>query len=82
MVYHHLGKFRGHSYASSKNIMFLVCHVIKKTTKLKGQVSKSLKVIHHPTKFGNHRHCGIQDIILLVCHVTSQDHLIKESRTL
>ena len=48
MVYHHLAKFGGHSYASSKDIMFLVCHVKTrpqgKTTQLKGQVTITIAV--------------------------------------
>ena len=36
MVYHHLAKFGGHSYASSKDIMSLVYHVIKQDHTIKG----------------------------------------------
>ena len=36
MIYHHLAKFGGHSYCSSKDIMFLVCHVIKQDHAIKG----------------------------------------------
>ena len=47
MVYHHLAKFGGHNYASSKD-MFLVCHVKTrpqdKTTQLKGQVTITIAV--------------------------------------
>ena len=28
MVYHHFAKFGGHRYCGTRNIMFLVCHVI------------------------------------------------------
>ena len=29
MVYHHLAKFGGHRYCISRDIMFLICNVIK-----------------------------------------------------
>ena len=36
MVYHHFIKFGGHRYCSSRDIMFLVCHVIKQDPIIKG----------------------------------------------
>ena len=35
MAYHHLAKFGGHCYTSSKD-MFLVCHAIKQDHTIKG----------------------------------------------
>ena len=36
MVSNHLVKFGGHSYCSSRDIKFLVCHVIKQDSIIKG----------------------------------------------
>ena len=35
-MFNHLAKFGGHRYYSSKDIMFLVCHVIKQNDVIKG----------------------------------------------
>ena len=36
MVCHHLPKFGDHRYCTSRDIKFLVCHVIKKDQMIKG----------------------------------------------
>ena len=36
MVYHHFAKFGDHKYCSSRDIFFLVCHVIKQDHIIKG----------------------------------------------
>ena len=36
MLCHHLAKFGGHRYRSSRNILFLVCHAIKQDHVIKG----------------------------------------------
>ena len=36
MVYHHLAKFDSHRYCSSRDIIFLVCHMIKLDQIIKG----------------------------------------------
>ena len=36
MVCHHLAKFGGHRYCSSRNIKFLICHVIKQDLVIQG----------------------------------------------
>ena len=36
MVCQHLSKFGGHRYCSSRDMMFLVCHVIKQDHVIKG----------------------------------------------
>ena len=36
MIYHHYAKFGGHRYCSSRDIMILVCHVIKQDHIIKG----------------------------------------------
>ena len=36
MVCHHLVKFGGHRYCSSRGIMLLLCHVIKQDHVIKG----------------------------------------------
>ena len=39
MVFHHLAaKFGGDRYCSSKDIIFLVCHVMKQDHRIKGSV--------------------------------------------
>ena len=38
MVSQHLSKFGDQKYCSSRDIMFLVCHVVKKVHKVKGSV--------------------------------------------
>ena len=73
MAFHHLAKFGGHRYCNSRNIMFLVCHVIKHDQVNKGSGDYSdrrpLKVSHGSAKFGGHRHFGSRDIMILVCHM-------------
>ena len=39
MVYHHPAKVGGHSYCGSRDIMFLVCHMISQDDRLKGHVT-------------------------------------------
>ena len=36
MVYHHLAKFNGHRYCTSRDTMFLACHEIKQDHVIKG----------------------------------------------
>ena len=36
IAYHHLAKFGDHRYCSSRNVMFLVCHVIRQDLIIKG----------------------------------------------
>ena len=86
MVCHHLAKFGGHRYCSSRDITFLVCHVIKQGHVIKGSGDyinrcclSTSTLRHHPAKFGGHRHCSRGDIMVLVCFVISQDHIIRGS---
>ena len=38
MVCHQLVKFGGHRYCSSRDVIFLVCHMIKQENIVKGEV--------------------------------------------
>ena len=76
----------GHRYCSSRDITFLVCHVIKQGHVIKGSGDyinrcclSTSTLCHHPAKFGGHRHCSRGDIMVLVCLVISQDHIIRGS---
>ena len=51
----HLAKFNGHRYCGSRDILFLVRHVIKQDHK------ELLNVSHHSAKFGGHSHCSSGD---------------------
>ena len=64
MVFHHLAKFDDYSYGSGKDLMFLVCHVIKQ---------------HHVIKSLDDYNDSSRDVKVLVVHVIWQDHVIKGS---
>ena len=82
MVYHPPSQVGGHRCCSSRDKMFLICHVVKQDHIAKSQVTMTIrapKVSHHDTNFGGNRHCGTRDIRPLVCHVIFLDPMIKGS---
>ena len=64
MLCHHLAKFRGQRYCSSRD-MFLVCHVIKQNHVIKGSDDYDNRTIGAPSKSGGHRQCSSGDIMVL-----------------
>ena len=74
MVYHLLAKFGGHRCFSSRDIIFLVCQMIKQDHIIKESSDNDrgthLKISHHSTKFVGHRHCGSGDIIIILTNKT------------
>ena len=72
----HPAKFVGHKPCGSRNIMFLICHLISQDHVTQEPFDF---IAHHPIKLAGHRHCGSVDIMILAYHVISQDHLIKGS---
>ena len=78
MVCHQLAKFGGLRYCSSRDKMFLDCHLIKQYHMIK-ESDDNDKVNHHPVKFGCHRHCSSGDMMVLVCRVIQQDQVTKGS---
>ena len=76
MVYNHLATFCDDNYCSSRDIIFLVCHLIKQDHKILGSDVYDRPLSHNLTTFGSHRHCGIWVIVFLVF---LQDHVMKGS---
>ena len=76
MIYYHLANFCDHSYCRSRDITFLVCHLIKQDHKIKGigDYKDRRPLNHHLTTFGSRRRCGIGVIVFLVI---SQDRVMK-----
>ena len=78
MACHHLAKFGGHRYCGSRNVMFLVCHLIYQNHVIKGsdECIEAHRGKLQPVKFGGHRDsCG--GIMAFVCHVALQNYVIK-----
>ena len=80
MVCHHLAKFGGHRYCSSRD-MFLVCDVTLQNQMIEAindfMVRSSSRYVIILPKFGDHRQFGRGDIRLLLYHVISKDHVIE-----
>ena len=58
-ICHHLVKFVGHRYHSSRDLMFFVCqliqqHVIEGSDEYNNK--NTIEVSHHTATFGGHRH--------------------------
>ena len=73
MVCHHLAKFGGHRYCSSRHIMLQANRVIK------GQVTLAIGTPQYkppPAKFGGHKFCSSGVIMAVACHVTLQNRVI------
>ena len=72
-------KFGGHRHSGSRNIMVLVCDLVRP----RGQrviwpdEKELIKVSYWSAKLGGHMNCGNEDIMVFVCHMVSRDHVIK-----